>query len=40
MLLRRYHNREVKQLDQEVKQEKEIEKPKKRKPKKEQQGEE
>ncbi|WP_283246254.1 hypothetical protein [Zhenhengia yiwuensis] len=40
MLLRRYHNREEKQLGQEVTQEKEIEKPKKRKHKKEQQGEE
>ena len=40
MLLRRYHNHEEKPLDQKVEQKQESEKPKKRKGKKEQQGEE
>ena len=40
MLLRRYHNHEEKPLDQKVEQEQESEKLKKRKGKKEQQGEE
>lgn len=39
MLLRRYHDKESERIDQEVKQERDVEKPKKRKSKKEQ-GEE